>query len=430
MADLIRRVSQCATCSRLVSETATGTLIKHPPGKAEKCPGIHPKKGGTVKYRFMVDIGRDPETGKRRQVTITKDTLKEAKAELGRIQHETSESAYVAPSKVTVSEWLDTWLESKSKELEVTSINTYRHTLKHVHQYLGHMRMQAVREEHIESMRDWLLTAARRRGGKAGTGLRPVTVGEILSRTKEAFGKAHVRKIIHANVAQYVTIPKMVTRADQRANKRDEPWNILEVQAFLSGITPDPLFPALLLSLMGLRPAEVCGMQWSFIDFKAGTISIDNTRTMMGEEVVEKYTKSEAGERTLPLPSSVAKALLAHRAIQEAEHASEGVEPNGDYVFMSPLGDVLTTRELREHAYRLMARLGLRKVRLYDARHACLTFLAMQGVPDVILARWAGHVNADFTKRVYVHAVTADMRDAGDQLDAFFGLSDPAAGGA
>ncbi|MFL4908496.1 hypothetical protein ACJ6WF_36185 [Streptomyces sp. MMS24-I2-30] len=62
-------------------------------------------RSGTVRYRFVVDIGyepkMDPVTGdpvvdgksgkpvmQRKQLTVTKDTLKEARAELARIQNE------------------------------------------------------------------------------------------------------------------------------------------------------------------------------------------------------------------------------------------------------------------------------------------------------------------------------------------------------
>ncbi|WP_158071115.1 hypothetical protein [Streptomyces sp. CB03234] len=68
---------------------------------------------------------------------------------------------------------------------------------------------------------------------------------------------------------------------------------------------------------MGLRPAEVCGIQWSDIDLGAATLSVANTRTLMGNRtVVEKDTKSMAGERVLPLPALVREALRAFRATQ------------------------------------------------------------------------------------------------------------------
>jgi integrase len=86
------------------------------------------------------------------------------------------------------------------------------------------------------------------------------------------------------------------------------------------------------------------------------------------------------------------------------------------------LGVPVNTRQLREqHAYRLMADLGLRKVRLYDARHSCLTYLANKGVMDHILAAWAGHTNAGFTKKKYVHPDVEDLRSAAAVWDGFHG---------
>ncbi|MCX4671584.1 hypothetical protein OG453_33680 [Streptomyces sp. NBC_01381] len=76
----------------------------------------------------------------------------------------------------------------------------------------------------------------------------------------------------------------------------------------------------------------------------------------------------------------------------------------------------------RQHAYRLMEQLGLRWVRLYDARHAVLKYLAVNGVPDVILAAWAGHTNAAFTKARYVAPDAEDLRSAADALDGLHGV--------
>jgi hypothetical protein len=61
---------------------------------------------------------------------------------------------------------------------------------------------------------------------------------------------------------------------------------------------------------------------------------------MMGNRtVVEKDTKSMAGERVLPLPSLVREALKAFRAAQAVERlaAGEGYE-GGGYVLVDELG--------------------------------------------------------------------------------------------
>ncbi len=52
------------------------------------------------------------------------------------------------------------------------------------------------------------------------------------------------------------------------------------------------------------------------------------------------------------------------------------------------------------------------RVRLYDARASCLTCLADNGVPDHLLARWAGHTNVKTTKKWYVKPDVADLLPA------------------
>ncbi len=54
-------------------------------------------KDGSVRYRLVVDIGRD-EHGRRKQLTRTFDTRREAREELSRIRHETDLERYSKPS--------------------------------------------------------------------------------------------------------------------------------------------------------------------------------------------------------------------------------------------------------------------------------------------------------------------------------------------
>ncbi|MFF3581267.1 site-specific integrase [Streptomyces mirabilis] len=61
--------------------------------------------------------------------------------------------------------------------------------------------------------------------------------------------------------------------------------------------------------------------------------------------------------------------------------------------------------------------------RLYDARASCLTYLANSGVPDHILARWAGHANVKTTKTWYVKPDVEDLRPA---AEAWGGLASAA----
>ncbi|MGW7002188.1 tyrosine-type recombinase/integrase [Streptomyces sp. NPDC054933] len=83
-------------------------------------------------------------------------------------------------------------------------------------------------------------------------------------------------------------------------------------------------------------------------------------------------------------------------------------------MLVDELGAALNGRQLRVRAYKIMDENGLRRVRLYDARASCLTYLANSGVPDHILARWAGHTNVKTTEKWYVKPDVEDLRPAAE----------------
>lgn len=381
---------------------------------------------GKTRYRFVIDAGRDPN-GKRKQLTVTCDTKKEAQDEYARLRNERRTGQLILPSKMTVAELIEAYLKSKADDLEETTLDGYRNRLVHAREYLGEIRLQALTEDDVERFVAWLLVGARRRGGPKGTGLRTPTVDGVLGRFRAALRYAVRRRYVARNVAEYIEVPRKARKADRRDNQRPDPWNVVEVKEFVVGAREDRLFAPHLLSLMGMRPAEVAGLRWAEdIDFGAATLNVANTRTMLrNSKVIEKDTKSEAGERTLPLPEPVRLALLNFQVLQEAERATMGADyVDSGYVFVDEIGQSLTTRHLREAAYRLMTGLELRRVRLYDARHSCLTFLAVNGVSDVVLAAWAGHTNAAFTKRKYVHPTAADMGAAVTHLNELLGVTE------
>ncbi|MFI5569178.1 tyrosine-type recombinase/integrase [Streptomyces sp. NPDC051740] len=372
----------------------------------------------------MVDVGSDPATGKRRQLTRTFGTLREAKVEYARITNRRYEGTLLEPNKITVNERLDQWLAKKAEDLEESTVYSYTMTLGRVRGKLGHIRLQDLTEDHVEAWMRWALREGR--GAKTGVGLGVTSAEMSLARLKDALNRAVARRLIAANVAQEVTIPRKARKAERSARAVVQPWNVEEVHAFVRAVKDDRPYGPFLLSLMGLRPAEICGMRWADVDLDKATLAVANTRTLMGSRtVVEKDTKSLAAERQLPLPDLAREALTCFRTMQVAEKpaAGERYEDSG-YVLVDELGRVLNGRQLRERVYKVMDEHGLRRVRMYDARASCFTYLANNGVPDHLLARWAGHTNVKTTKRWYVKPDVEDLRQAADTWGGL--ASDPA----
>ena len=67
-------------------------------------------------YTIVVDLGADPETGKRRQQWVTvRGTRRDAERRLAELLHRLDTGAFVKPSKTTVADYLRRWLEEYVK---------------------------------------------------------------------------------------------------------------------------------------------------------------------------------------------------------------------------------------------------------------------------------------------------------------------------
>lgn len=375
--------------------------------------------GGEVRYEFVVDTGIDPRTGKRKQTRRRHKRRKDAQAALAKILHEVNRQTYTAPSKVTVGEQVDAFLRSATRGKERATARNYEDALRPVKEHLGAVPLQKLSTAMIEDFVDTMLTSGRRRAGQPGTALSPRTVQLTLSRLRSMLKDAVQRRLIEYNTAEPVRCPVQV-RTERT------PWTAAEVKVFLGSLAGERLQAVMLLSLLGLRPAEVCGLRWADVDLSEGTLRIVTTRTLVatdeGMTVVEKGPKSASGRRTLPLPHQVTAALTRFKAVQAKEKLAAGAtyEDSGR-VLVTELGAPLRTDWLRRQTYRLMAAAEVRKVRPYDARHACLTYLAMNGVPDTIVSAWAGHSDLSMAKRVYVHPSAKDLELGRDALSVLLG---------
>jgi integrase len=368
---------------------------------------------GSVRYRLVVDIGQG-EDGKRRQLTRTFDKLKEARTELGRIRHQTADGTYVRPSKITVNEYLDEYLVGATRGRRESTKVCYRNALQPVRDRLGEHPLQSVTKADIEDLVDWMLSSGRRRGGKPGTGLGARSVRLTLGRLKAAFEMAVDEGRLARNVVRLVTPPTY------KAAERDT-WSRAEVRKFLRAAEGNRLHAAWRLSLYGLRRGEVVGLRWADVDLKAKTLTVVQARVLVDYKVRIEEPKSHNGKRTLPLDDDLVMALtdLRKRQARESEQAAgsyrtglddlDWYTPGDEYIVTDELGIPVHPEWYSDEFGRMLKRARLRKIRLHDSRHTTLSLMEKAGVPISIVSKWAGHYDAAFTMKTYVHASDEDL---------------------
>jgi integrase len=369
---------------------------------------------GSVRYRLVVDIGRSPD-GKRKQLTRTFGKLKDARNELSRIRHQTADGTYVKPSTITVSEYLDEYLAGATRGRRESTKISYRDAFRPVRERLGNRPLQSITKADIEELVDWMLSSGRRRGGTPGTGLGARSVRLTLGRLKAAFEMAVNEGRLARNVVRLVNPPAY------RAAERDT-WSRAEVRKFLGTAARDRLHAAWRLSLYGLRRGEVLGLRWADIDLKAKTLTVSQARVLVNYRVRIEEPKSRNGKRTLPLDDELVSALTELRKRQTRESEAAGTAyraglgelgwytAGDEYVVTDELGIPVHPERYSGEFTRLLRRAGLRTIRLHDSRHTALSLMEKAGVPISIVSKWAGHYDAAFTMKTYVHASDEDLR--------------------
>jgi hypothetical protein len=98
------------------------------------------RKGNLIDcWESQVNTGNDPVTGKPVRIPVYGKSYKECKDKLIEALNSIRTNTYVAPSKLTVGEWMDTWLkEFKRKKLRPTTYTSYEALIRvHIKKELG-----------------------------------------------------------------------------------------------------------------------------------------------------------------------------------------------------------------------------------------------------------------------------------------------------
>ncbi|WP_045309568.1 site-specific integrase [Lentzea aerocolonigenes] len=159
----------------------------------------------------------------------------------------------------------------------------------------------------------------------------------------------------------------------------------------------------------GVRIGEALAVYWDDIDFVAGTVDVNYTVIRVKEQgLIRKSTKTEAGERTLPLPKWALDMLWRRRGVT--------LFPNGP-VFPNSLGGLRdpanTRRDLRN------ARGGdeFAWVTSHVFRKTAATILDEAGLSARVVADQLGHARPSMTQDTYLARKQVD-RKAADALES------------
>ncbi len=376
-----------------------------------------------IRYALVVDVGVDPQTGKRRQIRRRFTTEKAAREALADATSKAAAGTFVARSNATVRDVVDGYIAGKHR-LRPTSLAKLRYDLAPLVERHGDMPVQKLTKADLDK-----LVGALRSGGTITAKGRvrrpwsPAAVNKTILAVTQVLEDAREQGIVPRNVAE------RVDRIEDTATPVDT-YTEQEVGKLLAAFATDRLGHAWELALAGLRRGELAGLRWADVDLDAKTLTIGNNRTSAGGATVEGDTKTVTSARTLPLPPRLVTVLKAARVRQAAERLAVGpAYGSGLYVVSNELGEPYAPPVLSGRWQAAVKAAGVRHIKLHGARHTAATLMHLQGVPIAVVAAWIGHKDASLTMRVYAHSQNDALKAAATSFDRVVTTCDTDASG-
>ena len=116
-----------------------------------------------------------------------------------------------------------------------------------------------------------------------------------------------------------------------------------EVRRLLKHAEADRLAHAWHLALSGLRRGELCGLRWTDVDLKDGTLTVAHNRVSVNGQAMDSDPKTDGSGRTLPLTPALTAALRRAQATQKAERFALGPDYGpGEHVVATRRGARIT----------------------------------------------------------------------------------------
>lgn len=318
---------------------------------------------------------------------------------------------------MTTGQWLELWLSEKSKgtgasaggrQVATTTARSYRsHLDLYLVPQLGRIPLTKLAAEDISAAYDRIQVDRPKMG--------PATLARVHATLGSALGRAIKTRRIGYNPATHVDLP---------AAKRPKvkPWEPAELGKFLDHVVTDrhgPIFET--IAAGGLRRGEALGLRWSDVDLESGILTVrQQLLDVRAGEPKFGAPKSEAGEdRLVELDGHTVDVLRARRFACDLERDEwrEAYEDH-DLVFAQENGRPYDPAAITKSFTSLVAKAGVRRVRLHDLRHGAASLMLAAGVPVEIVSKRLGHSSLAITLDTYSHLLEGVGRDAAERAQA------------
>ena len=342
-------------------------------------------------YYACFDYGRDG-TGRRvRQTKCFRDRTAAQEA-LCQFELKRQRRQLQLPSRLTVGEWLDYWLEQIIRpNREDTTYYCYRGMARnHIIPALGQVPLQQLDPYRIQRYYGDMLQ-------RKSLGANTVYKHHILLHT--ALKAAFRQGILPDNPVDRVEPPRL-------CSPRQYFYTPEQLRTLFHAVVGTRLeLVVKLAGYLGLRRSEICGLRWENVDLEHYLIHICTVRTTAGGSVVQKQPKTAHSIRKLGIAGldDLVGLLIRERERQEACCRMDRGWTDSGYVIVREDGKPYDPNRVTGAFHQFIQERGLPPITIHGLRHTFASLANSARVPLLDIGKTLGHKDCTITGRVYTH---------------------------
>jgi integrase len=316
------------------------------------------------------------------------------------------------PCKTTLGEYLEKWLKDYVwTNLAPRTAEGYESIIRcHLVPALGGIPLTLLKPEHLQRYYSEKLSGGRY-DGKGD--LSRTTVSHHHTCLHRALKMALKWGLINRNPADAITPPRPQRSEIHTMNEDD-------LNKFLEAAQGTPYYILFYLALFtGMRRSEILALRWSDVDLILCNIYVTRSlHHLRSGENVFRSPKTAKGRRIVSLSPSTALLLREFKDKQVTQRLILGRPlEDDDLVFSDHDGNPLLPNTISHAWVRLIKQIGLKGIRLHDARHSHASFMLKQGVHPKVVQERLGHATISTTLDLYSHVTPGLQQAAAEGFD-------------
>jgi len=374
---------------------------------------------GKTKWKFYHYLGINSDTGKadeiRRQGFKSKSEAREVLLEIIKEYEKGERIKRSKKDKYTFSEVTELWLIHYKKQVKVTTF----------------VNRKALFRNHIlPKFKDYYINR-----------IDVKKCQEVVNIWYETFTESARLVNLVSNVFKFAInqgfcrdnpMDKIIRPKNTHKEEYDAPfYGKEELQIFLGSVKENESLKAYtmfhVLAFTGLRRGELFALQWSDIDFRKKTLSVN--RTLFYDEEKKEFhfgpPKTRSSRREIGIDNATIQSLLKWRNYQREFFLGLGINVGAkdQLVFTSVNNHYMQESYLRRIIKRITEQYELPHITIHGFRHTHCSLLFEAGIDMHNVKDRLGHSNIKTTMDIYTHVTKTERSKTADLFEDFMEIN-------